>query len=58
MVSEQSARKMTELFRKAGWSPANTVGSHPKWHCSCGRHQFTLPDGHSTISPGVVRKAI
>jgi predicted RNA binding protein YcfA (HicA-like mRNA interferase family) len=57
MVSEQPTRKMVRLFRDAGWTAGKTVGSHTKWHCGCGSHHFSLPDGHKTISPGVVRKA-
>lgn len=57
MVSEQPSRKMVGRFQEAGWSPVRTVGSHTVWRCGCGRHQFTLPDGHRTISPGVVAKA-
>ncbi|GAB3951485.1 hypothetical protein GCM10029976_087970 [Kribbella albertanoniae] len=32
-------------------------GSHGIYECPCGQHVFTLPDGHTKISPGVVRKA-
>jgi predicted RNA binding protein YcfA (HicA-like mRNA interferase family) len=58
MVSEQPTRKMVRLFSKADWQPLRTVGSHTMWGCPCGKHQFVLPDGHNTISPGVVRKAM
>lgn len=57
MVSEQPTRKMVKVFKKAGWSPVRTVGSHSVYQCSTGQHSFTLPDGHGTISAGVVRNA-
>lgn len=37
--------------------PPGSDGSHTKYGCPCGSHTFSLPDGHKTISPGVVRKA-
>lgn len=58
MVAEQPTRKMVQSFKGAGWFAGKTVGSHTKWHCPCSRHTFSLPDGHRSISPGVVRKAI
>lgn len=57
MVSEQPARVMVKRFRSAGWMALRTVGSHTMWECPCGEHRFSLPDGHRTISPGVVAKA-
>ena len=56
MVSEQPARSVVRALRNAGWVEGKTVGSHTKWHCPGGQHTFSLPDGHKTISPGVVRK--
>ncbi|WP_370584413.1 type II toxin-antitoxin system HicA family toxin [Ornithinimicrobium cryptoxanthini] len=44
------------MFRRAGWTPVRSVGSHTVWESPSGK-RFTLPDGHRTISPGVVRKA-
>lgn len=49
---------MVRLFKGEGWTSGNTVGSHTKWHCPCGSHTFSLPDGHRIISPGVVRNAM
>lgn len=46
-----------KAFRDAGWQRVRTEGSHSLYECGCGRHTFALPDGHRTISPGVVRKA-
>lgn len=60
MVAEQPTRKVVKDFRDKGRQPASRQprgSSHTKWECPCGRHQFTLPDGHRTISPGVVAKA-
>ena len=58
MVSEQPTRKMVKQFSDAGWTRINQVGSHAKWGCPCGKHTFTLPEGHRTVSAGVVRKAM
>lgn len=58
MVSEQPTRKVVKEFRKAGWRPGKTVGSHTKWHCPGNSHTFMLPDGHRQISPGVDRKVL
>ena len=55
MVSEQSTRKVTKLLKRRGWRPLRTVGSHTTWEGPNGT-TFTLPDGHSTISPGIYRK--
>lgn len=57
MVSEQPTRKMVRMFKDAGWTAVRTVGSHTVWECRTGKHSFSLPDGHKTISAGVVRKA-
>lgn len=53
MVSEQPTRKMVKLLRDAGFQPIRTVGSHTVW--SSGDRSVSVPDGHRTISPGVVR---
>jgi predicted RNA binding protein YcfA (HicA-like mRNA interferase family) len=57
VVSGQPTRKMVKEFKVAGWTSLRTDGSHTVCACSCGKHTFSLPDGHRTISPGVVRKA-
>lgn len=54
MVSEQPTRKMVKQLRDAGFMPGNTVGSHTKW--TCGSVSVSVPDGHRSISPGVVRQ--
>ena len=56
MVKEEPTRVMQKRFRQAGWKPIRSVGSHTVWASPTGT-KFTLPDGHRTISPGVVRKA-
>lgn len=56
MVTEQPTRKMVKLLRKAGWRPARTEGSHTIWKSADGTRSVSVPDGHKTISPGVVRK--
>jgi len=57
MITEQPTHQMVREFRSAGWTALRTDGSHTVYGCSCGKHQFSVPDGHRTISPGVVRKA-
>ena len=56
MVSEEPTRTIVQALRRAGWVAGKSVGSHTKWHCPGSQHTFSLPDGHKTISPGVVRK--
>ncbi|ONI72410.1 hypothetical protein BWI15_20460 [Kribbella sp. ALI-6-A] len=56
MVSELPTRKVVKAFKDAGWTRGRTQGSHSVYDCPCGQHTFSLPDGHKTISPGVVRK--
>ncbi len=56
MVSEIATRVMVKTLRKAGWTPVRSgSGSHTVWACRTGRHQVTVPDGHTTISAGVRR---
>lgn len=57
MVSEQPTRKVTKMLRNAGWVAVRTVGSHTIWEGPNGT-TFSLPDGHSTISPGVYRNLL
>lgn len=57
MVSEQPTRKVVRLLRRSGWHPLRTVGSHTTRQ-GPNRSTFTLPDGHSAISPGVYRNAL
>lgn len=52
MVSEIATRVLVQALRRAGWSPARTVGSHTTWKCPTGRHQTLVADGHRTITPG------
>ena len=54
MVGEQPTRKVVAALRDAGFSPLRTVGSHTVW--AKGQVSISVPDGHRTISPGVVRK--
>jgi predicted RNA binding protein YcfA (HicA-like mRNA interferase family) len=56
VVSELPTRKVVKAFKDAGWKRVRTEGSHSVYECRCGKHSFTLPDGHRQISPGVVRK--
>lgn len=55
MVKEEPTREAVKRLRKAGFSRTEAEGSHAKWIHPSGPW-VTLPDGHRTISPGVVRK--
>ena len=55
MVSEETTRSVTKRLRKAGFKRANAEGSHSKWTHPLGPW-VSIPDGHRTISPGVVRQ--
>jgi predicted RNA binding protein YcfA (HicA-like mRNA interferase family) len=48
---------MVKEFRDAGWVALRTDGSHTMYGCQTGIHGFALPDGHRSISAGVVRNA-
>jgi predicted RNA binding protein YcfA (HicA-like mRNA interferase family) len=54
MVSEQPARKVVQMLKKAGFIADRSVGSHTVW--VNGSVVVSVPDGHRTISPGVVRQ--
>jgi predicted RNA binding protein YcfA (HicA-like mRNA interferase family) len=58
MVSELPTRKVTKMLRQAGWEPVRTVGSHTLWRSAGGNRTLTVPDGHRSISPGVVRQIL
>lgn len=62
MISEQPTRTILKELTRAGWNRKRRAkGSHSRWECPTGRHGTTVPDGHTSISPGVVhtiRKAI
>lgn len=55
MIAEQPTKKIQKLLREAGFTPQRTVGSHTFWTGPNGA-SIAVPDGHRTISPGVVRK--
>ena len=54
MVSEEPTRSVVKRLRAAGFAPLRTVGSHTLW--GNGSVSVSVPDGHRTISPGVVRQ--
>lgn len=57
MIAEQPTRKVTKLLRTHYFTRVRDAkGSHGKWACPTGRHTVTIPDGHKTISPGVVQQ--
>jgi predicted RNA binding protein YcfA (HicA-like mRNA interferase family) len=55
MIAEQPTRKIKKRLREAGFAPDRTEGSHTFWKGPNGV-SISVPDGHSTISPGVVRQ--
>ncbi|WP_345342599.1 type II toxin-antitoxin system HicA family toxin [Rhodococcus olei] len=55
MIAEQPTRRIKKLLQEAGFSPQRTVGSHTYWTGPNGT-AVSIPDGHNTISPGVVRQ--
>lgn len=55
MIAEQPTKKIQKLLRDAGFTPQRSRGSHTIWEGPNGEI-VSLPDGHRTISPGVVRK--
>ena len=56
MVSEQPTRVIKKRLKAAGFEATTTVGSHTKWIHQTTGVQISVPDGHKTISPGVVRQ--
>ena len=56
MIAEQPTRKALRDLTKAGWKRKRTIGSHSVWVCRDDEHQVTVPDGHKTISAGVLRQ--
>lgn len=54
MVSEEPTRKITKRLKDAGFVILRTDGSHSVW--AKGATSVSVPDGHRTISPGVVRQ--
>ncbi|MEU5404437.1 type II toxin-antitoxin system HicA family toxin [Nocardia asteroides] len=56
MIAEQPTRKVLQALKKEGWSKLRGgAGSHSIYGCRSGKHDVSVPDGHRTVSPGVVR---
>jgi predicted RNA binding protein YcfA (HicA-like mRNA interferase family) len=55
VVKEEPTRKITKRLKAAGFARTDAEGSHGKWTHPSGA-QVSIPDGHRTISPGVVRQ--
>ncbi|MFI6165650.1 type II toxin-antitoxin system HicA family toxin [Nocardia sp. NPDC051052] len=56
MIAEQPTKKVLKALRAAGWSRLrDSAGSHTIYGCRTGKHDVGVPDGHKSISPGVVR---
>ncbi|NNG39804.1 type II toxin-antitoxin system HicA family toxin [Flexivirga sp. ID2601S] len=56
MIAGKPSREVQKMLRDAGWVVVRRRGSHTHWTCPTARHSFSLPDGHKSISPGVLRK--
>ncbi|WP_199856909.1 type II toxin-antitoxin system HicA family toxin [Nocardia suismassiliense] len=56
MIAEQPTRKVLKGLKAEGWSRLRDgAGSHTIYGCRTGKHDVSVPDGHKSISPGVVR---
>jgi len=55
VVKEEPTRKITKRLKAAGFTRIDAEGSHGKWTHPSGA-QVSIPDGHRSISPGVVRQ--
>jgi predicted RNA binding protein YcfA (HicA-like mRNA interferase family) len=55
VVSEEPTRTLVKRLKKAGFVRTEGSGSHGRWQHPSGPLVF-IPDGHRTISPGVVRQ--
>ena len=55
MTKPEKAKVSVRTLTAAGWSRTRTKGSHSQWQCPTGTHSFTLPDGHTMISPAIAR---
>jgi predicted RNA binding protein YcfA (HicA-like mRNA interferase family) len=58
MVSEQPTRVMVNRLARAGFTrlSGRGSGSHEVWKHLATLVSVSVPEGHRTISPGVVRK--
>lgn len=55
MVAEEPTRKVVKRLKDAGFIETDAKGSHTMWKHPSGA-TISVPTGHRTISPGVVRK--
>jgi len=55
MVSEESTRSIVKRLNAAGFTQTEAKGSHTMWTHPSGA-AVSVPTGHRTISPGVVRQ--
>lgn len=55
MIAEEPTRKLVKRLKAAGFTAERTEGSHTFWVGPNGA-AVSVPDGHKSISPGVVRK--
>ncbi|AUM17346.1 MULTISPECIES: type II toxin-antitoxin system HicA family toxin [Rhodococcus] len=55
MIAEQPTRKIQKLLKESGFTPQRTSGSHEIWDGPNGT-TVSVPIGHRTVSPGVVRQ--
>lgn len=55
MIAPKPTRIVLKEMKSHGFTRENGKGSHSKWICPHGKIKVTIPDGHKTISPGVLR---
>ena len=55
MVSAEPTRTVITRLKQAGFTQSDGMGSHTEWIHPSGA-KVTVPTGHRTISPGVVRQ--
>lgn len=55
MVAPEPTRTAVKRLKAAGFTRADGKGSHAKWSHPSGV-TVSVPDGHRTQSPGLVRK--
>ena len=56
MIAEQSTRKVIKELKDHGWTVLRDgKGSHALYGCPTGAHCCSVPVGHKTVSPGVLR---
>lgn len=56
MIAEEPSRTVAKRLKKAGFESRAGRGSHEEFTCAHDNARVSVPTGHKTISPGVVRQ--